>query len=172
MATTYIAIATTTVGSGGASSINFSSIPGSYTDLVLMVSARDNRPSSQDSEFYVKFNNNTDNYSYRLIYGGGTGPGGSSSGSTYPPSVINSAGSTANSFSSSFIYIPNYAGSNYKNLSIDGVDEGNAATGQYVYLVAGLWSNSSAINQITLTPFGGYSFLQYSTATLYGIKSS
>jgi hypothetical protein len=75
---------------------------------------------------------------------------------------------TANTFSSTEIYIPNYASANYKSYSVDQVDEGNQTT-VYSHLIAGLWSNTAPINQITFTPTS-YNFVQYSTATLYGIR--
>ena len=70
-------------------------------------------------------------------------------------------------------YIPNYSGSTYKSLSIDGVTEDNVTsnTGPYASLYAGLWSNSAPINSITLYPNGSANFAQYSTFTLYGVKA-
>jgi len=78
------------------------------------------------------------------------------------------AGSTSSTFSNIEVYIPNYAGSTYKSASSDGVTENNA-TSAYAELAAHLWSNTNAINQITFTVDGGSNFVQYSTASLYGI---
>jgi len=83
--------------------------------------------------------------------------------------IMNESGYTASTFASGEMYIPNYAGSNSKSFSADSVQETNASLA-YSYLMAGLWSNSSAITSIALTPFTG-NFAQYSTATLYGIKA-
>jgi hypothetical protein len=44
MANTYEAIATVTVGSGGATDIEFTSIPGTYTDLLIKSSLRSDWP--------------------------------------------------------------------------------------------------------------------------------
>ena len=77
-------------------------------------------------------------------------------------------GATANTFASSDLYIPNYAGSTYKSFSIETVQEANQAE-VYMNMIAGLWSNTAAIDSITLTPYS-YSIAQYSTAYLYGIK--
>ena len=60
---------------------------------------------------------------------------------------------------------------NNKSVSIDSVTESNDTSYGYQALVAGLWSNSAAITNITLTPETG-NYAQYSTATLYGIKNS
>ena len=168
---TYQLISSVTVGSGGAATIDFSSIPATYTDLCVLFSLRGDR-SAIDLETYVKLNNTTTGYSYRNLYGNPTlgTPVGSGNGNTYPMILANGATATASTFANSMLYIPNYAGSNNKSMSIDAVSENNASSA-YTYLVAGLWSNSAAINQITLTPFSG-NFVQYSTAYLYGIKNS
>ena len=78
---------------------------------------------------------------------------------------------TASTFANGEIYIPNYAGSTYKSLSADSVTETNA-TGAVRAFHATLWSNTAAINQITLTPDAGGNFVQYSTAYLYGVKNA
>ena len=84
---------------------------------------------------------------------------------------IEGTDSTANTFANGEFYIPNYAGSTNKSVSADGVTENNA-TAARATLTAGLWSNTAAINQITLLPIAGGTFAQYSTATLYGISNS
>ena len=168
MANTYVAIATVTVGSGGASSISFSSIPATYTDLLLKISAR-NTATANGLEISVAFNGVTTNRSARVLYG--TGGAAGSATMTDIPTLGNGANDTANTFANSEVYIPNYAGSNNKSVSADGVNENNGTTA-YQYLTAGLWSNTSAITSIQLTPNLAGNFVQYSTATLYGIKNS
>jgi hypothetical protein len=74
---------------------------------------------------------------------------------------------TASTFGSGLIYIPNYAGSTNKSYLTDWVTENNA-TAAYAGFTAGLLSNTAAITDVTLTG----SFVQYSTATLYGISKS
>lgn len=174
MANTYVAIATVTVGSGGASTIDFTSIPATYTDLIVKVSARQNDGSGTMN---IKFNNSGANYSYRTLYGTGSATGSqnaSGTGQINPGSAagnVNWNTTTANTFSNFEIYAPNYASSNYKSATIDSVVEQNATLG-YQLLEAALWSDTAAINRITLIPAGTENFVQYSTATLYGIKSS
>ena len=173
MATTFTKIASVTVGSGGASSIDFTSIPSTYTDLCLKVSLRNNR-STATGYPTLKFNSSSSAYSNRELYGTGSAAfSGTAGGLT---SAIQfyavGAGATSNTFGNGDIYIPNYAGANYKSLSVDVVNENNA-TGADALLLAGLWSNSAAITSITLAPGdSATSFNQYSTATLYGIKNS
>ena len=166
MANTFEAIATVTVGSGGAASIDFSSIPATYTDLQLLISIREETSSSAVA--FIKFNNTTANRSERYLQGNGSS---ATSGTTSVLQFIACQPTdTANTFGNASIYIPNYASSNYKSVSSDSVNENNA-TAAFSRLVAGLWSDTSAINQITITTDTG-DVAQYSTATLYGIKNS
>lgn len=167
MANTYVAIATVTVGSGGAATISFSSIPSTYTDLLLKVSARTDQ-ASVTSEINVTFNGSTSSISYRGLYGNGSTAG--SQTLTRHPILGTGSTATTSTFGNSEIYIPNYAGSNNKSSSADAVAESNTTT-VFSYLNAALWSNTSAITSVTLTPDSG-NFAQYSTATLYGIKNS
>jgi hypothetical protein len=84
---------------------------------------------------------------------------------------INGNTSTSNTFGNGSIYIPNYAGSNNKSVSTDVVVENNA-TESSQYLLAGLWSDTSAITTIRLYSRNSHNFLQYSTAYLYGISNA
>lgn len=168
MATTYEKIATVTVGSGGAASIDFTSIPSTYTDLVLKISTRNTFGSIQ-GDTVITFNGSSSSYSQRTIYGSGSGT------ASITETAINyradAASATASTFDNTEIYIPNYVGSAYKSTSMDNVTENNA-TGAFAALYASLWSNTAAINRITLTPASSATFVQYSSATLYGIKNS
>jgi hypothetical protein len=173
MATTYEAIATVEVGSGGAASIDFTSIPATYTDLVIKFSIRDLRNSVGPGYLHLKFNDNTSNYSGRFLFTGTDDGSVATQPRTddYASFAINTDYSTANTFGNGELYIPNYASSNNKSVSIDSVSETNHAFNAAVRtLSAFLWSNSAAITKITL--YGDSNFKQYSTATLYGIKNS
>ena len=66
---------------------------------------------------------------------------------------LNTTSQTSSTFSSHSVYIPNYAGSNNKSTSSDNASENNATTA-YIYLMAGLWSNSAAITSIAITEEG------------------
>lgn len=167
MPNTFELIASYTVGSSGTSTIDFTSIPSTYTDLCLKLSLRMN---TTNLEYYsLRFNNSTSNFTYRTIEGSGSSAA-SFSGSTGTYGFPVPSNYTADTFSNAEIYIPNYAGSNNKSFSIDTVTENNA-TEAYADLIAGLWSDTSAINRITLYVTTN-NFVQYSTAYLYGIKSS
>ena len=167
MATTYEAIATVTVGSGGAANIDFTSIPGTYTDLVVKLSLR--QDSSALNYAVMRFNNATTNFTYISIEGTGSAAA-SFNGSTGTYGFPTPSSATASTFSNAEVYIPNYAGSSNKSFSVDTVTENNG-TAAYADLIAGLRSNTDVIDRITFYTAGG-SFVQYSTATLYGIKNS
>ena len=176
MANTYVVIATTTVGSGGTSSIDFTSIPATYTDLLIKLSARTNLASSAYEQLGIQLNGSTaSNYQAKLLYGIPTTVGSANSGTVNAMAYAGYATAstaTANTFGNIEIYIPNYAGSTAKSVSIDGVSENNA-TDAIATLTAGFWSLTNAITSIKIIGNGGGgTFQQYSTATLYGIKNS
>ncbi len=161
-----IPISTVVVGSGGAASISFSSIPGTYTDLVVKLSARTTDAGTSWQNILIRPNGATTSQSDKYVYG--TGSVAASSGESNIKTWANQGGTTSSTFANSEIYIPNYAGSNNKSFSIDAVTEQNG-TSALTFLGAALWSSSSAITSITLTP-DTTNFAQYSTATLYGIR--
>ena len=154
--------------------MSFSSIPSTYTDLKLVVSARTTE-ANWYSNMLMNFNGSSAaNYSFLRFIGIGSGTstdGPFTSQTTIYAGEVDGSTATSNTFGSTDIYMPNYAGSTYKSVSIDKVMENNSASNNILGFVAALWSNTSAINSITLTPASG-NFVQYSTATLYGIKSS
>lgn len=170
--TTYKKIAVVEVGAGGAANIEFTSIPQTYTDLVLLYSIRS--AGSYDN-VSIRFNSNTSSYSTRRLLGNGSsvssdtvsGVSGSP-GSAALCGAIPGTSQTANTFGNQLVYIPNYASSNYKSVSCDSVDENNA-TGANAELTASLWSNTAAITSVRLLGYHGNNFAQYSKATLYGI---
>jgi hypothetical protein len=172
MATTYVQIGSTvTVGSGGAASIDFSSIPSTYTDLVLLTSLRSTRTANTEDAAKMEFNGVTTGYSYRQLRGTGSAAESYTGTSAFFLQNQNASSSTSSTFTNSSTYIPNYAGSQNKSLSVDSAMENNA-TSAFTNLVAGLWSNTAAITSIKLTPNVGPLFAEYSTATLYGISKS
>lgn len=175
MANTYVKIASVTVTGATAATIEFTSIPATYDDLIVKFSTRDNAALSY-ANIQLQFNNSGGTaYQDRLVYGNSTSAlsaANTSQASTFFQ-YSNSASSTASTFSNGEIYIPNYAGSTNKSVSVDCVVESNASNVGIQSLSAQLWSNTAAITSIKLTPnTGGSSFVQYSTAVLYGIKKS
>jgi hypothetical protein len=171
MATSTTLISSVTVGSGGASSIDFTSIPATYTDLMVKCSIRDTT-AGVGAYLYLRFNNDSGaNYSSKTIEGNGASAGSYSNTTQTKMLFWNTTGggATANTFGNAELYVPNYLSSNQKSVSMDTVAETNATT-EYMDLVAGIWTGTAAITRLTLLPDAG--FAQYSTAYLYGIKNS
>ena len=164
---TMTLIASNTVGSGGAASINFTSIPATYTDIVVKLSF-----AGGDITF-IQFNGITTNvYTYNDLRGSGSAAASFSTGTwgTPPYGIAIPYTSASPVFSSAEFYVPNYAGSTQKSVSHDGASEANATTA-YAMLTAGLWTGTAAITSIKVLSQSG-NFSQYSTAYLYGIRNS
>ena len=165
----YNLISTVTVGSGGVASIDFTSIPQTYTDIFIALSLRTNQTAISD-DIEIQFNGLTTNRSSKNLYGSGTVAASNSSASAIY-CTANGATSTASVFSSVGVYIPNYTGSTFKSLSVDGVFEQNA-TAAFQFFTTGLWSNTSAITSVKFISAYSTTIVQYSSASLYGIKNS
>jgi hypothetical protein len=164
----YESIATVTVGSGGASSITFSSIGTDWTHLQIRGIAR----STVDGNLTIRVGNGSvdtgSNYNWHNLYGTGSAAaagGGANSTLVYAASVY----TVANTFSASVIDILDYANTNkFKTIrALDGADTNGAGV---VDLSSGAWRSTSAINIIELKNAGN--FTQYSHFALYGIKSA
>lgn len=169
MAATYRLIETITVGTGGIASVTFSSIPQTYTDLVLKVSARTDRAAGVSDSVLVKFNNSTTTYTGRILYGDGSSAAAQSYSSTGGASAVSNT-ATASVFSNAEMYIPNYTGSTNKCFLVDNVTENNG-TQSYTVLDVGMWSTTSAITSLVCAGANG-NLMQYTTLSLYGIKNS
>ena len=170
MANTFELISTTTLGSN-ASSISLTSIPDTYTDLQVVVSARatgGSYPAESAWSLFVGFNGSTSSFSARML--NGTGSSVSSISTARYIGWITGLAATSNTFASNTIYIPNYAGSTNKSFSGDGVTENNATAG-YQRIAAGLWSNTAAITSIQFTVEDGLGgdFVTGTTVSVYGI---
>lgn len=166
-------LATTTVGSGGTASFDFQNIPNTYTDLMILISARDYGSGQAFVYHQIKPNNTTTNYTAKYL-GHAAGSIVSYTESVFGLNILGYLpGSTETSmFAITKIYIPNYTSSNNKSISVENTYSLNAtSTNVYWGITAGLWSNTSVIDRIVIAGTNSsYSFAQYSTATLYGIK--
>jgi len=161
-------IETKTLGTAAAS-IEFTSIPQGFTDLLLLCSLRTARASTIEG-LLIGFNGSASNFTHRTLYGTGSSAA-SFSGSIGRAGVVNGNNSTANTFSNISIYIPNYSGATNKSYSVDSVQEhnGSAAFDNFLEITTGLWSQTTAINAVRLTPDLANNLLTASTVSLYGI---
>ena len=167
----FESIATVTVGSGGQSTITFSSIPSTYTHLQIRYIMR------SDSGGYGKITFNSDttgsNYYTHNLAGGGTSASGTSfAGSSYSAALFEVYGiiTNANIFTGGVLDILDYT-STSKNKTFRVLEGYDTNGGGVVEVGSGLWSATpAAINRIDLAISSG-AFQQYSQFALYGIKS-
>ena len=169
MANTFELISSYTA-TGSVSSIEFTSIPQTYTDLAIFLSGRADASYGQAYyETYLIVNGVSG--SGRDLYGNGTSAASATSGEIRIWGVP-SSGATSNTFSNAWIYIPNYAStSTYKSISIDSVSENNA-TASMAALTASIYSSNTAITSLGLNPYDTGNFVTNSTAYLYGVKNA
>lgn len=169
---TYVALQKTVL-TGTQASVTFSAIPSTYTDLVIMISARSDRSAQYLDPIKIRFNGASadTNLTSRQIYGVGTSAG-SQSNAYALVGYATAAATTSNTFANIEVYIPNYAGSTNKPISSTSANEDNSAGNNEIDAIAGLWSSTNAITSITLLPNTGPNFVSGSRFDLYGIKNS
>lgn len=162
MAATYEPIATTTLSSA-ASSITFSSIPGTYTDLRLVLVLK----FTASAAVYLRFNNNTTNtYSWTELQGDGTSAT-SSRGSDTAGFALGNVAFDPSQWGMATVDIFSYTGSTNKTSLTQRADDTNGA-GNVMSSVS-LWKNTSAITRIDLINQASTTFQTGTIATLYGI---
>lgn len=175
----YESIATVTVGSGGASTISFTSIPSTYKHLQVRFFFQDNRGTYGSDDIGFRVGNGSidtgNNYAWHDLYGNGSSASAQNATSTSRMELNNASGTgVASNFGGGVMDILDYANtSKYKTIrSLHGNDVNGTVSGfgGRVALDSGLWQNTAAITTIQFTPLYGSSFNQYSQAALYGIK--
>lgn len=167
MPSTYEPIQTTTLSSA-TTTVTLSSIPGTYTDLVLVVSPA--VATAQD--LYFKVNNDSgSNYSYTILYGTGSAAG-SFRASSQTLGMFDYYGQPDTTLGNSN-YILNFM--NYSNTTTYKtiLSRSNRA-GSGTDAIVNLWRSTSAITSITMqvSPSATINFSVGSTFTLYGIKAA
>jgi hypothetical protein len=174
----FESIQTATVGAGGASNIEFTSIPATYTHLQIRGIAQETRATYGISDGNMQFNSDTGtNYSRHNIQG--TGSAVVANGDANLTFITLADGmwgtSTGGSFGVSIVDILDYANTNkYKTVKVlSGVDFNGtlAGYGGYVGILSGNWRNTNAITSIKINAQTG-NFTQYSSFALYGIKGA
>ena len=172
MATTMKLIAKVEVGSGGAANIDFTSIPGTHDDILVVLSQRNSSAgNAQQYTVNMSINGVTTNRSWRRLGAYNGNQTYSDSGTSSLVAISPGSGATANTFGSTAIYFPNYAGSTNKSFSVDDVTENNSSVNNSISPLAGLWSSTAAITQLTFSPGSG-NFVQYTTAQIFGITKA
>ena len=179
VSTSYESIATVSVGSGGQSTITFSSIPATFEHLQIRAILRNTSGSSGSKDLFMNFNGDTStNYrQYKVLFGDGSSAASAASGtSTAATNKISPAhfledGNTASIYNAFVCDILDYRNTNkYKvTRSLTGQDLNGSGR---LNLFSGLWQSTSAITSIDLTVEGGNNFKQYTQFALYGIKGA
>lgn len=175
MAATYDLISNTTLGSAQ-TTVTISSIPATYTDLLLRVSARNNASGSSNDNVYCKINNDGgSNYTVGHIYGyvGSSGvnlQGGS--GTTTSITIYETDTSTlANTYAQAEIYFQGYTTAYSKQWINHAVAPSNRTGTGIISWYSGRWQSGSVISSLVLTPNSGQ-FIAGSSFILYGIKNT
>ena len=168
----YELIETIEVGAGGASSIEFTSIPQDGVDLLLKVSARTDGSNIYDTSGRFSINSDTSSNYERLYLRAilGTTVQTATSTNTFARELpYNGNSATSNTFGNADLFISNYTSTSDKSISLDLVTENNATDGGTIWLGAYRYPTSSAVTSVELVSVSGRNFMQYSTASLYKI---
>jgi hypothetical protein len=171
----YESIATVTVGSGGSSSIDFTSIPQTYAHLQLRCFGQSSIPNTSDTDISLFFNGDAlsisdSNYRQHRLFGNGS----TASADTYSGYIISVRvpnSSNTSMFGGGIVDILDYTNTNkYKTVrTLTGNDRNGAGS---MYFNSGLYiKNLNAITSIKIG-LSGSNLNQYSSFALYGIKGS
>jgi len=168
----FESIATVTVGSGGASSIEFTSIPSTFAHLQVRMIARTSISGTEDT-LIAQLNSDTgSNYAWHGLVGTGSAAVAAAGSSQNHFRTFRVAGNTetASVIGAGVIDILDYADTS-KNTTVrtfggmDGNGNGQAT------LYSGLWASTSAVTSIKIYANTGPNLLQHSTAALFGVKA-
>jgi hypothetical protein len=153
----YIALGTTTL-SAAASSVTFSSIPGTYRDLIIVI----NGTLSADSSVHVYYNGDTAaNYTRQFMEGNGSSAG---SGSGTDSRIID----MRNTASNAIVQIMDYSATNKHKTALV---RSNAPVDNFpqVWSCAGRWANTAAITSVSIDPDSTTQLAAGTTISLYGV---
>ena len=169
MTSTYEKIASTTLGSNQ-TDITLSSIPATYTDLVLVFQYAS---QTNDNNAYMYFNSSQGTAYSRTYFAGS--PNGATSARNSNTNKIDftpqiGAGTSLNTPGLIIANILNYSNTttNKSVLVRDNATQNSGA--QQTMMVAGIWRNTSAINSVTVGTGAGY-LVSGTSITIYGIKA-
>jgi hypothetical protein len=156
-------IASSTVGSGGTSSIDFTSIPATYTDLFILLSGR----TVNQGNVRLNLNGSASGFSARTMYVNGGGAPATYTDTVALGRATFSSDTPSNNFGAMGIHLPNYRSSVSKPFSADCYAA--SYNGGYIMVTAGVWANNAAITSLSLLPPSGTTFIENTSAYLYGV---
>ena len=165
-------IASITVGSGGASSIEFTDIPATYQHLQIRMIMR-STTSNNGFGHRMRFNGNTGtNYSWHSLAGTGSSAvaGAAANETLMYMGVMPGTSNTASAFHASVVDVLDYANTS-KNTTIR-TFWGNDFNGSgEVQISSGAFYQTAAITSLRFIPDSSLSYAQHTTAALYGVKA-
>jgi hypothetical protein len=174
MPSTYTLISSTPSFPGTGQTL-FSSIPNTYTDLVLRFSCKTNSGIGLFTQLGMTFNSATTNYSDTILEGNGTSVSTSlATANAYlriGGTPASSSGTLTDVWGNGEIYIPNYTVSANKPVSTFVVSE-NAGSAAQINTNALLWNNTAAITSILIYTLNASNTVFGTSFYLYGIKNS
>jgi hypothetical protein len=168
----YESIASTIVGAGGASSVDFTSIPSTYTHLQLRIIGRCNVGVSGNDNYWITFNNDSgSNYTNHYLFGTGSTTGVGSISPNTQILVARTPGTSATTsiFGAAIIDILDYKNTN-KNKTVRSLTGADINGSGDLFMFSGAWLNTNTITSIKVEGMASTSNAQYSSIALYGIK--
>jgi hypothetical protein len=157
---TYTPIATQTLGSS-ASVITFTSIPSTYTDIIMIATGT---TSAAAGVWFIVNNDSGSNYSLTQLQGDGT----SATSSRVTGSVKGACGSWYTTQNNSIAHFQNYANTTTYKTVLNRMNNGS----NLVEADVSLWRSTAAINRIDFFPTAGNTLSTGTTVTLYGILAA
>jgi len=152
--------------SGSSSSITFSTIPATYTDLVMVAAVS---TASSTGNPRLRFNGDTgSNYSVTTLYGSGSAAGSTRGSSETSVLLIATTFMNTTHDMNLIIQVQNYSNTTTNKTLLARANKASAGVDQSV----GLWRNTAAITSMTIFSASGANFSTASTFTLYGIKAA
>jgi hypothetical protein len=169
----FESIATVTVGAGGSSQVDFSSISGSYQHLQIRGIIRGNNASAGADSMLIRFNTDSSSvYAIHRLYATGTTVSADAFTGITDVSIgsLLRSGNTSSVFAGFVIDLLDYSNTN-KFTTMRALSGWDANGSGEIWFQSGLWRNTAAVNAIRLLPGGSSTaFAQYSHFALYGIK--
>ena len=164
----FESIATVTVGSGGASSIEFTSIPSTFQHLQIRYTA-DTDWAGTIQALIIEYNGATSTYRGHEI----AGSGAAATAGNFTFAACGGVGGTSystNVFAAGIIDILDYASATKATVSrsLSGIDSNGSG---FVLLQSGLWTTTDAVTSIKIRPQVSSNFIQHSTFALYGVRA-
>lgn len=172
---TYTKISDFTV-STAAHSVTISSIPNTYTDLVIKCALRSSHGVNYHEGYFILNSITSSDYTQTLAIGEGTtvpSYGPTNAAAATWSLCIAGASATANTFSNTTIYLSNYANTSIQKSWTTEAGVGQQAGQQVTWLVGGFCNTTAAVSSITF--YAWQSFINFavgSTFTLYGISNA